>query len=434
MRSQVLRRIVTEQAEDPRALRDALERELRKARGPFVEPLEGDPDSMLVTFVTVDKGEAAFLRSEIVPGLEGELEMQQVPGASDWWWAEATVPRGVATVYRFQHGHLALSEDLFGDPDALVDYDRHCYEASYADRFNPRRIYPMSAINCFGVAPGVSVPFDKWDSILELPGARPLPRRHATDASAWLHDEVVRSRVLGNERTVTIWRPPTPSTEDVPLVVLLDGEGFLLGAQAPAIFDELLASGRVPPFVAALVHNATRSSRSTEYRCNFAFTAFLADELVPVLRKGYRAGHEPRSTVIGGYSLGGLASNWAAYERPDVFGAVVSLSASLWWGPSLDAPGERAADERSNDGPEWLTRRYDAGERRAVRFFVEVGKLETAPLPFADGLDMVSTTRRFAAVLRRRGYELAGYEEPSGGHDLVHWAAVLPAALEALLG
>lgn len=110
----------------------------------------------------------------------------------------------------------------------------------------------------------------------------------------------------------------------------------------------------------------------------------------------------------------------------------------MWWGPAVagrDAAGAGADGNTDGDGDtEWLTRRYEAGERRPARFFVEVGNLETTPLPFAGGPDLVSATRRFAVVLRQRGYEVVGYGEPPGGHDLVHWTAVLPTALEALLG
>lgn len=96
---------------------------------------------------------------------------------------------------------------------------------------------------------------------------------------------VVRSAVLGNSRTVTLWSSPSAGrAEDHPVLVLLDGESFLHGMDAPGIFDQLFTDGLVRPFTALLVHNPTPQSRLAEYLCNPSLGVFVIDELLPQVR------------------------------------------------------------------------------------------------------------------------------------------------------
>jgi enterochelin esterase family protein len=201
----------------------------------------------------------------------------------------------------------------------------------------------------------------------------------------------------------------------LPLVVLLDGECFLLGMDAPRIFDDLVRRG-APRFVAALVHNPSLSSRIAEYPCNPDFPRFLADELLPELRRRYPLVGGDR-VVVGGYSYGGLAACWTGYSRPDTFTDVLALSPSLWWG----SPHE------------WLTQRYAAAARMPLRFWLDVGTLEVGPLGVADpSVTMLSVSRRLHEVLLERGYDV-GYRERTRGHDFVNWRQALADGLPHLL-
>lgn len=63
---------------------------------------------------------------------------------------------------------------------------------------------------------------------------------------------------------------------------------------------------------------------------------FLADRLKPYIDNRYRTLRAPEHTGTIGASFGGLVSMHAAYLRPDVFGAVGSLSGSYWYEGYLD--------------------------------------------------------------------------------------------------
>jgi hypothetical protein len=70
----------------------------------------------------------------------------------------------------------------------------------------------------------------------------------------------------------------------------------------------------------------------------------------------------------------------------------------------------------------------------AARFWIDVGKLEDAPVPVARGVSQLSANRTFRDTVLRNGYRVAGYREQPGGHDLFNWRRTLPDGLIALLG
>jgi enterochelin esterase family protein len=418
-RSATLRGVLAEAARDPAAARASLELALRRSGGPLVERLADEPGRALVAFVVTERPDRPRVLSQLFPGYEASTPMQALPGLERTWWAEATAPPAAATVYEFATGEAPVLDAAgHGDADEIRRYVRAHYEAAFADPWNGERCYPLNALGLHG-ADAPPPPWEKWTCVVRLPGAPPFRWHDEPARRGRVETFRIGSRLLGNERAVSVWTPTGRQAEPLPLVVLLDGEAFVLAMDAPRIFDNLVAGGAAPPFVAASVHNATPASRLGEYGCNSAFVRFLAEELVPELRRRYPLRADARATTLAGYSLGGLAACFGAHSRPDLFGNAAAFSPSLWWG----------ADE-----PEWLTRRYAEGAGDGLRVWVEVGTLESAPLPVGGGgLSMLSVARRFRDVLDRRGM-LAGYRERPGGHDCVNWRQGLPDALSSLLG
>jgi enterochelin esterase-like enzyme len=60
-----------------------------------------------------------------------------------------------------------------------------------------------------------------------------------------------------------------------------------------------------------------------------AYASFLVEELKPLIDGEYRTLKEPRHTGLMGSSLGGTCSLTIAWERPDLFGLVASLSGAF---------------------------------------------------------------------------------------------------------
>jgi enterochelin esterase family protein len=413
-RSSSLRRIASLATHDPAQAQVELERTLATAQGPLIEPVPDEAAEVLVTFVIAGPADPPLVSSQLFRGVE-QQPMQPLQGCRRVWWAETTAPIDAATVYQFQRRPIAdAGPDAFDDPEALRRYLEEVYDVSYADPNNPHHCRPVTALMTAGAAP--APPLEKWQSEVALPKAERFTWHDEEAPAGPVQTIAVASGIFENERAVSVWSPASRETARLPLVILLDGECFLLGMRAPRIFDNLVHRRQAPGFVAALIHNPTPSSRIAEYPCHPDFPRFLADELLPELRRRYPLLDHSR-TVIGGYSYGGLAACWSAYRRPDAFTDVLALSPSLWWG----SPHE------------WLTRQYEIAPRMPLRFWLEVGTLETGPLGLSDpAVTMLSVSRRLHNVLLARGYDI-GYRERSGGHDFVNWRQGLAAGISQLL-
>src|SRR5205085_5272 len=113
----------------------------------------------------------------------------------------------------------------------------------------------------------------------------------------------------------------------------------------PMLLDSLLAARAAPAFVAVMIDNGGGARRTGELGNSRRYARFLGEELMPWVRSGFNVTRDPRHVVITGSSAGGLGAAFAAFERPDLFGNVLSQSGALWRGA-----------EGSNDAPyEWLT-------------------------------------------------------------------------------
>lgn len=87
-----------------------------------------------------------------------------------------------------------------------------------------------------------------------------------------------RSAILGNERRVWIYTPPSYRSDGAPYPLALFADGWFYHTVAPTILDNLRAEGRIPGLVAVFIDN-TRADRWHELR--FRHGA-VADRLVLV--------------------------------------------------------------------------------------------------------------------------------------------------------
>ena len=100
----------------------------------------------------------------------------------------------------------------------------------------------------------------------------------------------------------------------------VDAEFFLLSVQPHDWNDDFTPWG-APAFRKG--EEAPAGKADNYIRC-------LTEEVKPFMDANYRTKPEPEHTVLFGYSLGGLAALYACYQT-ELFGAVGSLSGSLWY-------------------------------------------------------------------------------------------------------
>jgi enterochelin esterase family protein len=188
------------------------------------------------------------------------------------------------------------------------------------------------------------------------------------------------------------------------------------------MLDRLAAERRIPATVAVMIDDGTGAERLDDLANRSTFVDFLADELLPWLRKSRGFTTDPGRVTVTGSSAGGLAAAYVAFRRPDLFGNVVSQSGAFWRG-----------NEASNDPPyEWLTGEYAKAPKKPIRFVLEVGSTESRGALGGAAPSILEANRRLRAALVKKGYEVTYAEVPNGVHGVETWRERLPAALAAI--
>ena len=208
--------------------------------------------------------------------------------------------------------------------------------------------------------------------------------------------------------------PGYDASSAYPLVLCFDGWAYVNDAYVPlpTVLDNLISEGRIPPLVAILPDSLDHDTRMRELVLDAAFVEFLVEELLPWAHGRLAFDDDPARTVVAGSSAGGLAAAFAALRRPDRFGLVLSQSGAYAVGSDL-------------------LQHYVAADALALRFYLDVGVLETVSRPGAAPL--LHANRHLRDVLVAKGYDVT-YREFPGGHDYLWWRETVADGLVALLG
>jgi enterochelin esterase family protein len=110
--------------------------------------------------------------------------------------------------------------------------------------------------------------------------------------------------------------------------------------RVPVVFDNLIAKGDMPPTIAVFLdpgHDKSKpltdnrpSNRGYEYdSLGDRYARFLAEEILPEVRKRYNISDNPELHAIGGSSSGAICAWTVAWERPGLFRRVYSSVGSF---------------------------------------------------------------------------------------------------------
>jgi enterochelin esterase family protein len=398
---------------------------LRKEGTPLIETIPTDTNHYLVTFIW--RAEPAVHNVLLISGLSNESYgrtelpdnlLARLPGTDIWYRTYR-----VRSEARFTY--------LFSVNDSLVPAEEEKDPATREAKFQPDPLNPRH----------VNGPAS--DSLVELPSAPPQPwfqpRNDAPKGE--LRKTPFRSRILGNERTLTIYTPPgyDPAGRPYRLLILMDAEAYTSNVPAPVILDNLMNAGKIFPVVAVFVGNLSAGqpvARTTELSCYKPFATFLADELLPWIRERYHVSSVAAETMLGGASRGGLAAVCAALEYPEQFGNVSAQSGFFVykdrnWFKNVEpasAPDAESRDELAWDRYGEVMQRVAESARFRIRFYLDVGKFENNFHP-----SPLTANRHLRDVLIARGYEVK-YQEFVGHHSPVNWRGTFPDALLFLIG
>ena len=162
-------------------------------------------------------------------------------------------------------------------------------------------------------------------------------------------DIKIKSKVMGEERTILVSTPPDygQGSQSYPVLYMTDGDGHLTHTRGTV--DFLSRNGLMPQVIIVGVtntdrtrdltptHGVIREEDGTERDFPTSggaskFLDFFSDELFPYIDKHYRT---MPYRIFSGHSFGGLFALNAFFTRPEMFEAALAISPSLNWDDEL---------------------------------------------------------------------------------------------------
>jgi enterochelin esterase family protein len=322
-----------------------------------------------VTFVYRGEADEVNLRHWIF-GLPSSQPLTRIAG-SDVWYFILELPEKSRVEYKFEVVRAGMRRWI-------------------EDPLNPHRARDPFGANSVCQAAGYVEP--EW--ALHDPEAR----------EGRIEELVMRSRVLGGRRQVSIYLPARyrPSRR-YPLLLVHDGGDYVDYAGFKTVLDNLIHRLEIPGVVAALLHP---KDRLTEYAANPEHDRFLTEELVPILEREYSLVGEPEGRCLMGASFGAVACLSAAWHAPGFYGRLLLQSGSFAFtdiganerGPAFDPVVDLVNEVR------------DEPKAFSERVFVSCGIYES----------LIYENRSLVPLLQSTGMEVR-YVEARDGHNWENW-------------
>jgi enterochelin esterase-like enzyme len=188
------------------------------------------------------------------------------------------------------------------------------------------------------VGSGQTETYDPHPDLLERPD---VPKGKLITPARW-HSQVFAG-------TVRDWAMYLPPRTDGPAALMVFQDGIRQYQHfVPTVFDNLIASGDMPPTVGLFIDpgvfaDTTVSNRSFEYdTLSDQYVRFLLDEMLPEVAREQPLRPDPQARAICGISSGGICAFTAAWQQPDQFHKVLSHVGSftnIASGPTLREGG-----------------------------------------------------------------------------------------------
>lgn len=393
---------------------------------PIIESFEDDNRYKLVTFVV--RGTRKTKNAVIITALANQNDVvtnnicERIEN-TDVFYKTFKVLNGTRTIYTISTNNN-LRYNRFYDNIILN------WATCSPDPFNPKKFYQRYRRE----GQRIEVEY----SVLEMPDTKPRTWTILDEdvPHGRVEQKDLNSKILKMERRLWIYTPPNFNNagEKYHFMVVFDGRAFLDFTQPQIIFDNLIAKNKIPPLVAIFVHNYSGFQRGKDLDCYPPFADFITKELVPWVRKNFNVSSNPSNSVLMGSSSGALAATFIGYKYPDIFRNVLSQSGFYAWSPGniffqrlflyygKDYVHWWTKEDEVEDY--WLIRQFLRNLKLPLKFYVNVGTLETRTMP---------QVHKFHEMLKKKGYTHY-YEEFPGGHEYIAWREHLPEGLMYLIG
>ncbi|MBI3410565.1 MAG: ThuA domain-containing protein [Planctomycetes bacterium] len=193
--------------------------------------------------------------------------------------------------------------------------------------------------------------------------------------------------------------------------------------RVPTVFDNLIHKKEMPVTIAVFIDPGSNELEGKKGQPDFAnrsfeydtlspqYAEFLEKEVIPEVEKKFKIRKDPQSRAICGISSGGICAFTVAWERPDLFGRVLSHVGSF-----TNIRGGDVYPGRIRKTP-----------TKPIRVFLQGGSgdldNEHGNWPLAN--------QQMALALKFKDYDYR-FEFGDGGHNGKHGGAILPDSLRWL--
>lgn len=264
------------------------------------------------------------------------------------------------------------------------------------------------------------------------------------DPPLHIESDTIQSAFLDREVKLDFFCP-TAVTDPASMSLLLINDGQDMAAMHfRKILEKIMADGKTGPLLCVAIHCGPE--RKMEYGVAAvpdylgrgakagAYTSFIFDELLPVIREKFNV-PSFKEKVFAGFSLGGLSAMDIVWTHPSEFSKVGVFSGSFWWrsvdqsDPAYDDDQHRIMHQQVRNGTfhPWL------------RFFFQCGALDEKKDRNHNGIiDSIDDTLDLISELEQKGYSreknITYLELPEGKHDVATWGEAMPVFLEWAFG
>ena len=263
--------------------------------------------------------------------------------------------------------------------------------------------YRLTIDGCTVNDPGTNNYFGscRWESGIEIPAHDRDFYSLRTDIPHGNIQEVLYySPSLGAMQTAMVYLPPTygkmvkgKKQERFPVLYLQHGWGenetsWSRQGHAGLIMDNLIADGKISPFIVVMAYgltNEVRFGRIREFTAE-TFETLLVDELIPFIDANFLTRPEKWSRAMAGLSMGGMETHLITLRRPEVFG---------YWG--ILSGGTYTPEEIGDPSKVGL-------------IFLSCGSKE-----YPDAID------KSVEALQKAGYNAVGYVSEGTAHEFLTW-------------
>lgn len=193
------------------------------------------------------------------------------------------------------------------------------------------------------------------------------------------------SHKLNNQRDIKIYLPPSYNSKQnkyYPVLYTHDGQNVFEGAESYSgdswnlhkTAQYLIENNMMEEIIIIAVDNMGEE-RLNEYAYEDgiyqgekvkakaeSYEEFITEELMPIIKEGFRIKEGPENTALMGSSMGGLVTFNIGLRRPDLFGSLAVMSPSLWWGKSSPIQKFNSYDYSNLKTKIWLDTGDSEGE------------------------------------------------------------------------